>query len=280
MTELTACLREQLRAVRPAGGRVVGLGISLHGPVDASRGVMLLSEHLGWTEVPFADELRRALGVPVFAEAETRAIALAEQCWGAARGARDFVLIELDAGIGMVQVLDGRLCRGSHSLAGELGFTAWETEAGSGGGRVRVLEEMVSLEALCGRLEALEGRIDPEGPAGPLCWPGEAYRRGDPDARKVLEEAARVIGLAVANVINLLDPELVLLAGRMVSGEEGSLIDPIRTRVQAHLIGAQSRVPRIEPAVLGADAALLGAVRPVIDHFLSVENLAVSRPGA
>ena len=256
----------------PSASPVAGLGLSLHGPVDAERGVMLFSEHLGWRDVPFKDELEKALGVPVFAEAETRAIALAEQCWGAAGGARDFVLIELDTGIGMVQVLDGKLCRGSHNLAGELGFTAWESGVDADR-RTVVLEQKASLRAICReavQTSLVEGHdLAEETILQSLL---DLSSSGDPQAQQILDTAARVLGMVIANVINLLDPERILLTGRLVSGPEGGLLDPIRQHVQAHLVGARDRVPRIEQAVLGADAALLGAARLVSDHFFSVDR--------
>ncbi|NLF17216.1 MAG: ROK family protein, partial [Lentisphaerae bacterium] len=268
LAALVACLRDQLQAPALKGRRLAGLGLSLHGAVDAERGVLRVSEHLGWYDVPFRDELQRALGIPVFAEGEARAIALAEQRWGAASKARDFVLIELDAGFGMVQVLDGRLCRGSHGLAGELGFTVWDTaDRSAEERRPRILEDLASLKALCGRAEqvgavaavAVEPSVSETIEEVWLRRLVLASRAGSLEARQSLDDAARAIGLAVANVINLLDPELILLTGRMASGADGYLLEPIRACVREHLVGARSRVPRIEPAGLGPDAALLGA---------------------
>jgi len=286
IADLVASLQNQVRELGICHQRIAGLGLSLHGPVDAERGVMLFSEHLGWRDVPFRDELARALDLPVFAEAETRAIALAEQRWGAARDAQDFVLVELDAGIGMVQVLDGRLCRGSHSLAGELGFTVWETaERGQDRQRPRVLEDVASLQALCRQAEQLPEvasvGLEPFGSESSAeLWLRRlvsASRAGESRARQLLDDTTRAVGLAVANVANLMDPELVLLTGRMVSGTDGNLLEPIRAHVQAHLVGAPDRVLRVEPAVLGPDAAFLGVARLVIDHFFSVESLSRAR---
>lgn len=290
LAALATCLQEQVRAFAPHGDGIVGLGLSLHGPVDAARGVMLLSEHLGWRDVPFRSELERVLGLPVCAEAETRAIALAEQCWGAARGAHDFVLIELDSGIGMVQVLEGRLCRGSHSLAGELGFTVWEAGSGRHTGRqAPVLEQVASLRALCQWARNSPTSPGPDAPRRPppdalpeawLRWLVDLADAGHAPARQALDDAVHALGLAVANVINLLDPELVLLTGRLLSGADGALNSRVRAKVQGYLLGSKDRVPRIEPAVLGPDAALLGAAWLVIDRFLSVDSLARGRgPG-
>jgi len=243
---------------------------------------MLFSSHLGWRNVAFSGELQQVLGVPVFAEAETRAIALAEQRWGAARAARDFVLAELDTGIGMVQVLEGKLCRGRHSMAGELGFTVWDPgQRADGGQQPRVLEDMASLRVLCRQAQQLPdvaSRLsEPSAVESREEWWLEqlvaASLSGYVQAREILDDATRVLGMAIANVVNLLDPELVLLTGRLVSAAEGALVDPLRQCAQRHLLGTQEHTPRIERAVLGADAALLGAARLVIDHFLSADNL-------
>lgn len=285
MPALVACLHEQLRSLGGEARRVAGLGLSLHGPVDTDRGVMLFSSHLGWQDVPFRDELQGLLGVPVLAEAETRAIAFAEQCWGAGRGVRDFVLIELDTGIGMVQVLDGRPCRGRHSLAGELGFTRWTVanQPTTGSPAACTLEDLASLRVLCRHAGRQPSSRTSRRPAQGLAVPDvdrrlrallAAAARGDVHAAQLFDAALSALALAIANVITVLDPELVLLCGRLVSGAGNALLDPLRQRVQAHLLGKPDRTPRLEGSTLGPDAAVLGAAGLVIEHFYSVDSLA------
>jgi len=286
MARLATCLRELLQTHAPADGCIAGLGLSLHGAVDAQRGVMLFSEHLGWRDVPFGDELQQALGVPVFAEGETRAMALAERRWGAAQGAQDFVLVELDTGIGMVQVLEGKLCRGRHHMAGELGFTVWDTSGRAADGqRPRVLEDMASLRALCHQAEQLPKVVAAVAGQPAVGTTEEAWLQGlvsaslagHAVARQILDHATHALGIAIANIVNLLDPELVLLTGRLVYAADGALVDPLCSCVRRHLLDTQ-RAPRIERAILGPDAALLGASGLVINHFLSADNLARERP--
>ncbi|MBT3287290.1 MAG: ROK family protein [Victivallales bacterium] len=286
MAALVTCLQDLLRTHAPVDSCIAGLGLSLHGAVDAHRGVMLFSEHLGWRDVPFGDQLQQALGVPVFAEGETRTMTLAERRQGAAQGAQDFVLVELDTGIGMVQVLEGKLCRGRHHLAGELGFTVWDTaEPAAGGQRPRVLEDIASLRALCHQAEQVPEVVaavagQPPGGTTEAMWLQglvSASLAGHAAAREILDNATHALGIAIANIVNLLDPELVLLTGRLVYAADGALVDPLCSCIQRHLLDAR-RAPRIECAVLGTDAALLGAAGLVIDHFLSADNLARGKP--
>ncbi len=288
IASLAAAIVELRETHCRSGIPVAGLGLSLHGAVDSDRGTLLVSEHLGWRDVPFAEPLRKALGIPVLAQAETRAIALAEQRWGAARDARDFVLIELDTGIGMVQVLDGTICRGRHNMAGELGFTVWDIGSGHGGNRPpRVLEEVASLRSLCRQTRALPGieHIALPPAAADESTEEQWLRRlvlaaghGCESAQELLDTATNALGLALANVINLLDPELVLLTGRLVSGADGALVENLRRCCERHLLAKQEHAPRIERAILGSEAALRGTASAVLDRYLGAENLAHSPP--
>jgi predicted NBD/HSP70 family sugar kinase len=284
MSSLSACITEMCTEFCGDAASIAGIGLSLHGPVDSENGILLVSEHLGWREVPFGPSLGERLGVRVFALAETRAIALAEQRWGAAQNVRDFVLVELDTGIGMVQVLDGTICRGKHDMAGELGFTVWETGRETADNESpRVLEDVASLRALCRHARELpdtaaaadERTVNHES-AEEICLRRlvAAADNGCVQAREVLDNATNALGIAIANVANLFDPELVLLTGRLVSGVDGALMNHIRDCTERHVLATQEHAPRIECAVLGTDAALRGAASLVIDRYLNAENLA------
>jgi len=283
LADLATFVTGQLRSLRLARRRIAGMGLSLHGPVDTESGRLLLSRHLGWRDVPFKEYLEGKLRVPVHVEAETRAMALAEQRRGSARDVRSFVMVEVDTGIGMVQVLDGGTVRGSHSMAGELGYTVWWPAAPTGPDRPPVvLEDVASIGAMCreaqeglaaGRTSGMRNPSEAASLDEAFTWLVDAHRKGDELAAEVIHRAAHALAAAVANLVNLLDPELVLLAGCAINRLGEALTGPIRTYADQYLLDTENRTARIEAASLGTDAALIGAGTLVYDRFFSVENL-------
>ena len=283
LADLATFVAEQLRRRRLARHRIAGMGLSLHGPVDTVNGRLLLSKHLGWRDVPFKEALERKLRVPVHVEAETRAMALAEQRRGAARDVQSFVLVEVDTGIGMVQALDGGTLRGSHSMAGELGYTVWWPGSPRESDRPPVvLEDLASIGAMCrqaqdalaaGRTSSMRNPSKAKSLDEAFTWLVGAHRDGDGLAAEIVDGAAHALGVAVANLVNLLDPELVLLAGGALDRLGDALTGPIRAHADQYLLDTENRTTRIEVAALGTDAALIGAGTLVYDSFFSVENL-------
>jgi glucokinase len=248
---------------------VVGIGVGMAGLVDVRRGVLLETPNLVWRNLPLAEGLRAAFGLPVTVDNDATAAAWAESRLGASRGYDDSLFVGVGTGIGGGIVSGGRLVRGAHGLAGEVGHMIVEPDGPRCGCGNRGCWEQVASGLAISRaarravvewpgspLARLAGG-DPERATGELVT--EAARAGDEVALAILAEVGRRLGEGVAGLVNVLDPEVVVIGGGV--GESGDLVlMPIREAFAASVEGVEVRPPvPIEPAALGNDAGGIGA---------------------
>lgn len=250
------------------GRRVAALGVGVPGPLDPESGVVYTAPNLGWQNVPVKSILEEKTGVPVYLENDADLAALGEHAFGAGRGTENMVYVTVSTGIGGGLILNGRLYRGSYGGAGEIGHTV----VLPGGppcrcGKRGCLEALASGTAIAQRavglvesgagrgiLDAAGGR--PEGvTAGAVA---AAAAAGDVEALFLMREAARYLGLGLANVITLLSPSLVVLGGGVMGAGE-FFYDEICRQVYTAVVGPAAKA-RIVPAALGGRAGVLGAV--------------------
>lgn len=257
----------QEEGVRP--GQLLRVGIGFAGPVDVLQGETILSHRMpGWERYPLRQVFAEALDVTTLVDNDARVIALGEAFFGAGRGVRNLFYVHLSSGVGGGLVVDGQLYRGATTTAGEIGHTlVLEGGPPCSCGRPGHLEALVAAPALIARArelsrddpEALEGyaRGDPQGLR--LHHVVEAARKGHGPSRQVLREAAHYLALAVANLINLLNPEMVVLGGIVarLGGEE--LLGPLREEVQSLAMAVPGQATRIVPSTLGETAVVVGA---------------------
>jgi glucokinase len=258
-----------LRQAGVGAERIAALGISAPGPIDPRSGIIVSAPNLpGWIEVPLAERFSRALAAPVRLENDANAAALAEWQHGAGRGVRNLVYVTMSTGVGAGLILDGRLYRGSHFQAGELGHVPIRRDGRVGAsGLPGVLEAYTGGAALADRIrEDLEaGRrsaiLDLAGgdPAriSARVWV-EAIRAGDAYAEELRREFVEDLGQALAGVVMLLDPEMIVL-GTIVQQNPDLFLDDLRSRVRARLWESLRDV-RIEPGALGARLPAVAAL--------------------
>ncbi len=244
---------------------VIGVGLGLPGPIDMRSGRVGSSSILpGWVGVPAAEALASRLDLPVQVDNDANLGALAELQWGAAAGHRNAAYLKVSTGIGAGLIVDGRLFHGAGGMAGEIGHTIIQEHGPfCRCGKRGCLETLAGAAALVELLQATHG---PELTTRQLL---DAAAAGDSAARRVLADAGRYIGTAVATLCDLLNPELIVVGGEL-SGAGDVLLDPLREQVHRHAIPATSRHLEIVPGVLGPRAELLGALALV---------LAMGRPG-
>ncbi|HYM96816.1 MAG TPA: ROK family transcriptional regulator [Candidatus Sulfotelmatobacter sp.] len=234
---------------------VVGAGIGIPGPVDRVRGTAGSATILpGWIGLRIAGEMRERLGMPVEIENDANLGALAELTWGAGRECSSFSYIKAATGIGAGIVIDGRLLRGASGTAGEIGHTTLD-EAGAlcYCGNRGCLETVASGPAII----RLVGLIDGEVPA--LNRIVELAVAGDLRCRRAISDAGREIGVAVAGLCNLINPERVIVGG-LLSRTGEVLIQPIRESIRRHAVQAAAETLEVIPAVFVERAELLGAL--------------------
>jgi glucokinase len=204
--------------------------------------------------MPVARRLQQATGLPVVVESDRNASVLGEAWRGAARGAADAIYLIVGTGIGAGILSDGRLVRGAHELSGCAGWMVFDAE-----GRCRSLEQMAAGPAV-----GAAGSLALKKPNLTAREVLAAARRGYPAAREVVERAASLLGLAVANLISLFDPEVIVLGGGLgASGE--TLLGPLRRAALRWAQPLSAGQVRITASRLGARAPLLGAARLALD---------------
>jgi glucokinase len=255
------------QAMAAAGdARAVGFGIPA--TLDYDAGVAVSSVHLPLGGLAFRDLMTERLGVPVYVDNDANLAALAEQTVGAARGARNVVLLTLGTGIGSGIVLDGRILRGATGAAGEIGHMTIDQHGppcqGTCPGR-GCLEVMASGTAI-GREGTDAGRRDPESALGRAVSQrgvvtGEEVAAlavaGDEAACSVLAAIGRSLGAGIASVVNIFEPEVVVIGGGAAAAGD-LLLDPARETVAQRALRPGRDHVRIVPAALGEEAGMIG----------------------
>ena len=256
---------------RTVGTPIDGVGLGVAGPVDASRSHVYFAPNLRWSQVPARALLEAATGLPVVVENDGNVAAWGEYRFGAGRGSGDLVLVTVGTGIGGGIVLGGRLFRGAHGAAGEIGHAnAVPNGIPCGCGRNGCIEQYASGNALVREARALAAERRPEaaillslGDGTPEGVQGvhvtEAARAGDPVAIEAFEIVGTWLGRGLADLAAILDPDVFVIGGGVsVAGE--LLLASARRTLNSKLVGLATRpAPVIKVAELLNEAGLVGA---------------------
>ena len=245
--QIRAAVRESLNTTPTADVRAVGLIVP--GIFDKRTGEAWAPNLWGHAHVPLLAELRRASEVPITIDSDRAGYVLGEQWLGAARGLRDVVFLAVGTGIGAGILSDGRLIDGSGGIAGAVGWFAVNPQHREEYARMGCWEAEAAGPALARRLNASTAQEVVE-----------AARRGEPAALAAVEETARYLGLGIANLVSILNPEMIILGGGLM--QAGDLFLPaIRSVMPVWAQPVAAQQVRIELTQLGEDAGLLGAAR-------------------
>ena len=257
------------KAVDEAGlawTQVVSVGIGCGGPLDAERGVLIAPPHLpGWRDVPVAALAEQAFGLPAALENDATAAAAGEHRYGAGAGTRHMVYLTISTGVGGGVVIDGRLYRGAGGNGGELGHVTVDC-AGRlcrGCGRRGCLEAYVSGTSIAER--AQEAGMDGATAADVAA----AARAGDRVATEVWDGTTDALACGLTSIVNLFEPELVVLGGGVVSGTGEQLLGPVRTRVLAEAMPPAAAGVNIVEAALGDRVGVVGAAAIAVERLAS-----------
>lgn len=250
------------RAIEQAGvapDRFLGVGLGMPDPVDLSTGTVGRSRAgPTWSGVHAADEFASRLGVPVALDNTAHLAGLAEVMWGAGAGARNALYLKMSYGIGAGLLLDYRVFRGAIGAAGEIGHVSVDYE-----GPACACGNRGCLELYAGTLAILSALRPLRGSDVTLDAAMAAARRGDRACTRVIADAGRRTGQVLANVCNLLNPELIIVGGEL-SAAGDVLLDPMREELSRYALGLASSCVRVVPAKLGNRAGALGGVALVL----------------
>ena len=256
---------------------VLAIGVGAAGMVDATEGVLRFAPNLAWRNLPIARRMRDALGLPCQVDNDASMAAYGEFRLGAGRGYRHLLLVTVGTGIGGGIVADGRLFRGANGFAAEIGHIiveprgplcgcgnrgCWEQVASGGAigrmGRETVLEHPRSLlwRLADGDRSKVTGKIVTE-----------AAQRGDEVSVGIVAEAGRRLGEGIAGLVNVLDPQVVVVGGGVIVAGD-LLLDPARMSFLDAVEGPEHR-PRVPivPAQLGNDAGAVGAATLALEEL-------------
>jgi glucokinase len=256
--------------------RPVGAGISSPGPLDARRGIVLSPPNLRqWNDVPLAEALAAALDLPCYLERDTNVAVMAEWRYGAAAGSTDAVYVTVSTGVGGGIISGGRPLAGAHGLAGEAGHLVVELDGpvcGCGGiGHVEAIASGTAIEReardllsrgaspVLARLAATGEPVDAELVA-------RAADDGDDACAAVLDRAWVAIGAACASLVNLLNPEVIVIGGG-IAEHRPRLFEVARRELERRVLPALAGTARIEPTALGGDVSLIGLLPIVNDRI-------------
>jgi glucokinase len=251
---------------------LAGIGISAPGPVDPRTGTLVEPPNIGpgFVDVPFAAPISHALGLPARLERDTNVAALAEQAYGVARDMDDFLYITVSTGIGGAIVAGGELYGGADGVAGEMGHVPVETKdivclcgtpghlegVSSGSGIAR----QAAAAAASGRAPGLAALVERLAPASlEARHVAEAEEAGDRDAAAIMERARGAFGDALIGLVNVFNPELIVVGGGLAQGQGDRLLEPARRAVAEGAFRIPGERVRIVPAALGDDVGLVGA---------------------
>lgn len=250
------------------GKEIAGIGIGSPGPLDTKTGVVLLTPNLGWTNFPLRDRLTQALGLPATLDNDANCAIFGEWWRGAARSADHVIGLTIGTGIGGGIVLGGQVYRGASDIAGEIGhMTIDSTGRLCKCGNYGCLEAYASGPAIAARaVEGIRPGADTSLPkyvngdlskiTAQLVY--EAAHDGDDYAREVVKDTAKFLGAGVASLINIFNPEVVVVCGGVtLAGDR--LFEPLRAEVRRRAFKPATDVCRIVPGELTGTAGVYGA---------------------
>lgn len=258
------------RACSAAGvklSEVDGVGLGAPSAIDFDEGVVINAGNLGWKNVPLQEILRKRLERPVVIENDVNAALWGEVKLGAAKSMQDVLAVWVGTGIGGGLVFGGEIYRGAFHTAGEIGQAILSPRGGIGR---RTLEEHCSRLSMVRAMEAIVGFYPQSKIREPLATRGEdgmigssviaeCYGHGDELVVRVVDDAAELLGIAIANAVTLLSVRTVVLGGGVVDALGKRYVERVRESFEWHVFPSSLRKCHIVVSELGADAGVLGA---------------------
>ena len=247
----------------------LGVGVGAPGPLDREKGVVVVAPNLGWSDFPLRKAISDRIRLPVTLDNDANCATVGEWWRGAARGARNAIGITIGTGIGGGVIVDGRLYHGSSDVAGEIGHTTIDP-AGRycKCGNYGCLEAYASGPAIAVRARealerdeesALRRMVNGDLTRLTSATVYEAAHDGDALARELVSDTARFLGTGIANLLNTLNPDVVVITGGVTKAGE-RLFEPLRAEVKRRAFRPAVAACRIVPGELEGTAGMVGAV--------------------
>lgn len=266
-------LIENIRAIRDRGGStgrdLIAVGVGAPGVIHAEKGIVVKSPNFpDWNYFPLRSEIEAVLGIPVVVENDANAAALGEQWLGAGRGVRSMLFITLGTGVGGGIILDNRIWHGADGMAGEVGHITLVPDGRKCGcGNTGCLETYASAPGIVKSYWESLGKSG-EDTAGREITSQEIYqaaRNGDRLSIHVMREMGRYLGMGIANLINIFNPEMIVIGGGVMEAWP-LFIDYTREEIRRRAFEYPAERTRIVQSLLGDDAGVVGAAAAALQR--------------
>jgi glucokinase len=270
-TAIVAGIVKVVQELIAAAPKVTAIGIGAAGLIDGEKGIVLSAPNIAWENVQLRAMVSDRLKLPVVIDNDANVAALGEAAYGAGKGYGDQILLTIGTGVGGGIVIGGEIYRGAHGMGAELGHMIVDASGSAvcACGNHGCLEAMASGNSIGRRARE---RVSEPGAKGVLELAGqksvditgelvgEAAKAGDVWALEIIAETGRWLGVGIASLVNIFDPDVVIVAGGAAAGTGELLLEPAREAAAGLIIGHEWRaLPPVVPAVLGYDAGLVGA---------------------
>ncbi len=263
--------------------KILGIGLAVTGPLDTSTGTVVNPPIMpGWSKFPLKRYLNDEFRLPLLIDNDANLGALGEKWRGAGLGYSNLAYVKIGTGIGCGLILDGKLYRGATGSAGEIGhITITRDGPPCRCGSFGCLESMAGSTAIINRVklaiqagrETILNRWNGTGNIT-VNSIGEAAKTGDKLATEVLTDAGRYIGVALANLVNLFNPGLIILGGGVATVGE-ALLDPLKQTVKERSLIASYKDTSIVIGTLGREAVAIGAATLVLQEVFKGPQIAL-----
>lgn len=270
VNNIKQAIKDLMKETNTTAKDIDGIGFDFPGQVDYKTGVVKLAPNIpGWVNVPIAQMIEEEFHIPTRIDNDVRCAALGEMKFGAGQGCENFVCITVGTGIGSGLVVNGQLVRGASNAAGEIGHIKLQMKDGliCGCGDTGCLEAYASGPSIVamaqdyikgGKSTKFREMAAAEGGEITPYMVAKAAEAGDPVAKRIFAIVGEYIGIGLTSVINLLNPEKVIIGGGVAEAGD-LLLEPIRKTIKERAMVVAGSAVEIVPAQLGNSAGVIGA---------------------
>lgn len=265
--------------------KLMGIGLGMHGIVNADKGIAVYAPHLDWRNVPIGDLLGEKFAWPIKVDNDCNALALSERWFGQGKETKSFIVVNFDYGVGASFMVDGQLFYGNNYGGGQIGHTVVQDDGPlCSCGNYGCLESIASEPSL---LREVLKKVKQGFPSKILTLAGsveaisiehlyEAANLSDDQAKHLLETAGRYSGIAISTLVNLFNPQKVILTGGVLRGKE-HVITPLVETVKRHSLETNVQDLEITTSKIKMNSTALGAaslwINDLFNGELPLENL-------
>lgn len=267
INNMKEAIADLLKETKSNAKDIEGLGFGFPGQIDCQKGIVRLAPNIpGWVDVPIAEIMEKEFGIPTRVDNDVRCAALGELNFGAGVGCENLVCITVGTGIGSGLIINGKLVRGASNAAGEIGHIKLDIQGGPlcGCGDRGCLEAFASGPSIVAMAEEyIKGGKSTKYRelANPDITPyivSEAAKQGDAVAKRIFTIMGEYIGMGLVSVVNLLNPEKIIIGGGVAAAGD-ILLNPIKETILKRSMPISGAAVKVVPAQLGNTAGVIGA---------------------